>query len=168
MRLLEYTPDANSLFLSTSLTGAIQHYSVHESRQLDSVSNHPSPPTVLAVSTTSHLMISASENPTVIYLQNLTLKTAAVQLHPSASNAAIATASFHPERPNVFLLAFKDGTVAAYDATKISRQSGVSCQPTNAYSGEISHLANLHQVTNVRGISIRRMLQLTRPLEAKV
>ncbi|THY65997.1 WD40 repeat-like protein [Aureobasidium pullulans] len=158
VRLLEYTPDANSLFLSTSLTGAIQHYSVHESRQLDSVSNHPSPPTVLAVSTTSHLMISASENPTVIYLQNLTLKTAAVQLHPSASNAAIATASFHPERPNVFLLAFKDGTVAAYDATKISRQSGArvdgkSCQPTNGHSGEISHLSNLHQVTNVRGIS---------------
>ncbi|CAD0110278.1 unnamed protein product, partial [Aureobasidium uvarum] len=146
-----------SLFLSTSLTGAIQHYSIHESRQLDPLSNHPSPPTVLAVSPTSHLMLSASENPTVVYLQNLTLKTTAIQLHPSASSAAIATASFHPERPNVFLLAFKDGTIAAYDATKVARSGertgNKSLSTTNGHAGEISHFSNLHRITNVRNLS---------------
>jgi hypothetical protein len=155
---LEYSPDAKSLFLSTSLTGAIQHYSINESRLLDSPSNHPSPPTVLAVPPTSHLMLSASEKPTVIYLQNLTLKTAAIQLHPSASSAAIATASFHPERPNIFLLAFKDGTIAAYDATRIARSSaprtGSTSRPaTNGHTGEISHFSNLHRITNVRNLS---------------
>ncbi|KAI4742690.1 WD40 repeat-like protein [Aureobasidium sp. EXF-12298] len=158
IRLLEYAPDAKSLFLSTSLTGAIQHYSINESRLLDSPSNHPSPPTVLAVSPTSHLMLSASEKPTVIYLQNLTLKTAAIQLHPSASSAAIATASFHPERSNIFLLAFKDGTIAAYDATRIARSSaprtGSTSRPaTNGHTGEISHFSNLHRITNVRNLS---------------
>ncbi|KAH0346613.1 WD40 repeat-like protein, partial [Aureobasidium melanogenum] len=158
VRLLEYAPDAKSLFLSTSLTGAIQHYSIHESRYLDPPSNHPSPPTVLAISPTSHLMLSASEKPTVVYLQNLTLKTSAIQLHPSASGAAIATASFHPERPDIFLLAFKDGTIAAYDATRIVRTSE-ACTDTksrsvnNGHAGEISHLKNLHRITNIRNSS---------------
>jgi hypothetical protein len=155
---LEYAPDAKSLFLSTSLTGAIQHYSINESRLLDSPSPHPSPPTVLAVSPTFHLMLSASEKPTVIYLQNLTLKTAAIQLHPSASSAAIATASFHPERPNIFLLAFKDGTIAAYDATRLARSSAprnvsTSRPAANGHTGEISHFSNLHRITNVRNLS---------------
>ncbi|KAG9902778.1 WD40 repeat-like protein, partial [Aureobasidium melanogenum] len=103
-------------------------------------------------------MLSASERPTVVYLQNLTLKTSAIQLHPSASGAAIATASFHPERPNIFLLAFKDGTIAAYDATRIARTSE-ACTATksrsvsNGHAGEISHLSNLHRVTNVRNLS---------------
>ncbi|KAH0336100.1 WD40 repeat-like protein, partial [Aureobasidium melanogenum] len=158
VRLLEYAPDAKSLFLSTSLTGAIQHYSIHESRYLDPPSNHPSPPTVLAISSTSHLMLSASENPSVVYLQNLALKTSAIQLHPSASGAAVATAAFHPERPNIFLLAFKDGTIAAYDATRITRTSE-ACTSTksrsvnNGHAGEISHLSNLHRVTNIRNLS---------------
>lgn len=158
MRLLEYASDAKSLFLSTSLTGAIQHYSIHESRYLDPPSSHPSPPTTLAISPTSHLMLSASENPTVVYLQNLTLKTPAIQLHPSASCAAVAAASFHPERPNIFLLAFKDGTLAAYDATKIARSSEAcpsikSRSVNNGHAGEISHSSNLHRITNVRNLS---------------
>ncbi|KAG9595330.1 WD40 repeat-like protein, partial [Aureobasidium melanogenum] len=103
-------------------------------------------------------MLSASEKPTVVYLQNLTLKTSAIQLHPSASGAAIATASFHPERPNIFLLAFKDGTIAAYDATRIARTSE-ACTDTksrsvnNGHAGEISHLKNLHRITNIRNSS---------------
>jgi hypothetical protein len=103
-------------------------------------------------------MLSASEQPTVIYLQNLTLKTSAIQLHPAASSAAVATASFHPERPNIFLLAFKDGTVAAYDATKLARSSvartgGNSRPPYNGHAGEISHFSNLHRITNIRSLS---------------
>jgi hypothetical protein len=94
----------------------------------------------------------------VIYLQNLTLKTSAIQLHPAASNAAVATASFHPERPNIFLLAFKDGSIAAYDATKLARSSvartaGSSRPATNGHAGEISHFLNLHRVTNTRNLS---------------
>jgi len=103
-------------------------------------------------------MLSASEKPTVVYLQNLTLKTPAIQLHPSASNAAIATASFHPERPNIFLLTFKDGTIAAYDATRLvrsnaSRTGNTSRPATNGHTGEISHFSNLHRITNIRNMS---------------
>ena len=103
-------------------------------------------------------MLSASEKPTVIYLQNLTLKTPAIQLHPSASNAAITTASFHPERPNIFLLAFKDGTIAAYDATRLARNTAprtgsTSRLATNGHAGEISHLSDLHRITNIRNMS---------------
>jgi uncharacterized small protein (DUF1192 family) len=140
------------------MTGHIQRYSIQESRLLDPPSSHPSPPTVLAVSSTSQLMLSASENPPVVHLRNLTLNTPAIQLHPSASNASVATASFHPERPSIFLLGFKDGTLAAYDATKMSRSSGVRINGNlhtaiAAHAGEISHLSKLHSVTNVRAMS---------------
>lgn len=158
VRLLEYAPDAKSLFLSTSVTPAIQCYSINESRLLDAPSNHPSPPTVLAVSPASHLMISASENPPVIYLQNLTLNTSPIQLRPSVSSAAVTAASFHPERPSVFLLAFKDGTLAAYDATRMARRTGVrvdgkNCPATDGHAGEISHFQNLHRVTSIKEVS---------------
>ena len=152
VRLLEYAPDAKSLYLSTSLTGAIQCYSVHESRMLDPAQTHPSPPTVLAVNATANLMISASESPPVVYLQNLTLRTPALQLRPTASESAVVIAAFHPERPNVFLLAFKDGTLAAYDATRMARRTGVkmdvnSTMTSDGGAGEISRFKYLHRTT---------------------
>lgn len=98
-------------------------------------------------------MLSASENPPVVYLQNLTLKTPALQLHPSASSSAVVAASFHPQRPNVFLLAFRDGTLAAYDATQMAERNGARMDvnatlETDGGTGEISHLSSLHRVTN--------------------
>ncbi|GAB7353715.1 hypothetical protein MBLNU459_g4115t3 [Dothideomycetes sp. NU459] len=163
VRLLEYAPDAKSLFLSTSLTGAIQCYSMHESRLLDPAQTHPTPPTVLAVSSATHLMLSASDDPPVVYLQNLTLKTPALQLHPSASSAAVVAASFHPQRPNVFLLAFKDGTLAAYDATQMARRNGARMDvnatiETNGRAGEIAHLSKLHRITTRAAVDPNRVL----------
>ena len=110
---------------------------------------HPSPPTVLAKSPTSHLLLSASANPPVVRLQNLTHGTSPLLLHPSASNTAVTLASFHPERTNIFLLGFIDGTIAAYDATAVFRDDSMKLSAETAKSGrmgEISHLKSLHRV----------------------
>ncbi|EKG13897.1 hypothetical protein MPH_08896 [Macrophomina phaseolina MS6] len=143
VRLLEYSNDSKSLFFTTTLQNAVQSYSLRQSCLLEPSHTHPSPPTVLAISSTSHLLLSASERPPTIFLQNLTLRTPALQLQPRASSAAVETASFHPERPNVFLLAFKDGSLAAYDATRILGKAG-----RGGSGGEVGRFKNLHTVTN--------------------
>ncbi|GME38155.1 hypothetical protein GTA08_BOTSDO10071 [Neofusicoccum parvum] len=143
IRLLEYSNDSKSLFFTTTLQNAVQSYSLRQSCLLEPSHTHPSPPTVLAISSTSHLLLSASEKPPTIFLQNLTLRTPASQLQPRASSAAVETAAFHPERPNVFLLAFKDGTLAAYDATRILGRAG-----RGGSGGEVGRFKGLHSVTN--------------------
>ncbi|PNS21890.1 hypothetical protein CAC42_488 [Sphaceloma murrayae] len=152
-RLLEYAPDAKSLFLSTTLTGAVQCYSVHEARMSKSSQEHPSPPTVLAVNSTAQLMISASEDPPVTYVQNVLLEHQAHRLEPSASSTPVAVAAFHPDRSDVFLLGFKDGTLAAYNATKMARKNGVKLDINSSLdmegtAAEIASFKRLHRTTN--------------------
>ncbi|KAF2084426.1 WD40 repeat-like protein [Saccharata proteae CBS 121410] len=147
IRLLEYADDSKSLFFTTTLQNAVQSYSLRQSCLLDPAHTHPSPPTVLAVSKTSHLLLSASESPPTIYLQNLTLRTAPVLLQPRASTAPAVVAAFHPERPNVFLVAFRDGTLAAYDATRFLGDRNKTAL-SRGHGGEIGRFKDLHHVTN--------------------
>lgn len=87
----------------------------------------------------------------MIYLQNLTLQTPPLLLQPRASDNAVVVATFHPERSSVFLLAFADGTLAAYDATRILRDGTRALQRADSSrtsrAGEISHFSRLHHVT---------------------
>lgn len=149
VRNLEYTVDAKSLFLSTKLTADIQRYSTERSKLLAPSQAHGSPPVALAVSPTGHLLISASENPPAVYLKNLKQNSAPILIEPRASHTAVSKIAFHPERANVFLLAFRDGTVAAFDATKISRnRTGSLANQETVNAGEISHLPLLHRTTS--------------------
>ena len=149
VRHLEYTQDAKCLFLSTSLTNDVQRYSVNRSRLLSPTQSHNSAPVALAVSPTGHLMVSASKNPPTVFLKNLALNSTPTLIEPRASDSAVCAAAFHPERPNIFLLAFRDGTLAAYDATKASRkQTGSYADQELFNDGEISHLSSLHRTTS--------------------
>ncbi|KAF2148800.1 hypothetical protein K461DRAFT_232312, partial [Myriangium duriaei CBS 260.36] len=153
VRLLEYAPDAESLFLTTTITGAVQCYSVRKDRMSRPAQDHPSPPTVLAVNVTTQLMISASEHPPTVYIQNLRLETPAHRLSIRASQTAVVVASFHPELPNIFLLGFKDGTLAFYDAAKLARRNGNRMDVnaslnTDAKKSEIMVFKRLHRTTN--------------------
>lgn len=150
VRHLEYTADAKSLFLSTRLTTDIQRYSTERARLLSLARAHASPPVALAVSPTGHFMVSASDCPPVVYLNNLAHNTAPVLIEPRATKAAVSVAAFHPDRPNIFLLAFRDGTIAAYDSTKVIRCGGGSVSnQENVNKGEISHLTTLHRAAAV-------------------
>ena len=151
IRLLEYAPDALNLFLSTSLTGAIQCYSVLGGHAEEVGKEHPSPPTVLAVSPDGAVMISASEGPTVVYVQNLKQRgSLATQLHPAT---AVVVASFHPDRPTIFLMGFKDGSLAAYDlgdpgSVVLSSVDVVGAlQDLDGAVREIGKVTRLHRIT---------------------
>jgi WD40 repeat protein len=147
VRYLEYGPDAKSLFLTTATDGAIQHYDTERSRMLEPAEKLAMPPATLAVSATGHLVLSASQNPPVIYLKNMMMNNPSLRLHPNASASSISCAAFHPERPNVFMVAFRDGTVAAYDASRMpKRDFGVHAAP-GLKDGEIGHISSLHRGT---------------------
>jgi hypothetical protein len=124
----------------------VQSYSLREARLLDPGPTHTSAPTVLAISPTSHLLLTASEFPPTVYLQNLTLVTQPLFLQPHASFSPVTCAAFHPERSNIFLLAFKDGTLAAYDATQLMRPSDTTSGNNHAEGQEIASFKSLHHV----------------------
>ena len=152
VRQIEYTADAKSLFLSTTLTSDIQRYSTETSRLLSPARAHASPPVALAVSPTGHLMVSAADDPPVVYLKDLAHNSSPILVKCRASETAVNVIAFHPERPNIFLLAFGDGTLAAFDATRIGRNHGsLFTNQESVNAGEISHIPKLHRSTT--GIS---------------
>lgn len=150
VRHLEYTPDAKTLFMSTTLTNDVQQYSLEQSRLMSPTQIHSAPPIALAVSSSGHLMLSASDNPPVLYLRSLSHDSAPILIEPQASDAPVTVATFHPERPNIFLLAFRDGTLAAYDSSEITRNAQGRSPFSNqerVNDGEIAHLDNVHRTT---------------------
>lgn len=143
VRHLEYAPDAKSLFLTTTSDGTIQQYDTESARMMDPTEKLATPPVAMAVSPTGHIVLSASNDPPVVHVKNVAHNNVSSTLHPNASSAPISCAVFHPERPNIFLLAFRDGTVAAYDATKMPKRGP---DQSSAKDGEISRISNLHRV----------------------
>ncbi|KAL8648453.1 MAG: hypothetical protein Q9210_004981 [Variospora velana] len=65
------------------------------------------------------------------------------------SSSAVVVVEFHPERGNIFILAFADATCAAYDAAYIFRAGIRGQRGSGASAGgtgwEISHIKNLHR-----------------------
>lgn len=113
---------------------------------------HPSPPKVMAVSSDGRFMLSASQSPTVVFLQDLRKGTPATLLHPRASEKAVAVAAFHPERAGVFLLGFQDGSLTAYDISSteegLNTQIGLkdARQNFNSIIRELGRFERLHSV----------------------
>ncbi|KAK0269876.1 hypothetical protein LTR35_014552 [Friedmanniomyces endolithicus] len=131
VRLLENTKDG--LYLTTKLTNEILRYSTLRARVQSPLQAHNTAPVALACS--SAYVVSASDNPPVIYLKNLAHSAPPIFIEPSASDAAVCIAVFHPARDNVFLLGLKDGTIAAYNANEVTR---------GGFDGEIGHLKGVH------------------------
>src|SRR5215469_8849206 len=151
IRLLQHSPQDDILLFTTTLLNAVQRYSLFESRLLSSGPTHPSPPTVLAISPNNHLLLSASESPPIIHIQSHDLGTQPTRFQPWVSNASVAKAAFNKTRPNIFALAFKDGTIAAYDYTSLPRQPAVlnAARMTREerQPGEIGHFKHHHAIT---------------------
>lgn len=149
IRNLEYTSDARSLFLSTNLTAGIQRYSTERSRLLDPENIHSSPPVALAISPMGHVMVSASDNPPTLYLKNLSHNSSPILIEPRVSRTAACVIAFHPERANIFLVAFRDGAVCAYDTTRIGRSEGGQLANQHGIGhGQLSSFTKLHRTTN--------------------
>ena len=145
IRKLFYHPDKQRLFFTTTLQNAVQSFSLQNFELLDAAPNHPSPPTVFAVSPACDLLVSASTDPPTVYLSRITCKQPPLLFIPDCSNTPVVSICFHPSRANVFALGFQDGTIAAYNASvlPVSQMTEERFSYARIY-GEISHLASLH------------------------
>ena len=150
LRRLEYAKDLQSFFFTTTLQDSVQSYSVNQATLSDSAHVHPSPPNVFAIAPDSKLLLSASKEPPTTYLTNVSIHTPPITLRPDCSSSSVSAASFHPDCPALFLLAFADGTLAAYDAAHFfhdrgrgNRRSGPA---RSGAGGEVGHITKLHAV----------------------
>jgi len=146
--MLGYLQDSELLFFTTSLQYAVQSYSLSKAELLNPAHTHPSPPTVLAVSPSSHILLSSSAVPPTVYVQFLNSSDPPLLLKPDSSSANVLSAAFHPERSTIFALAFGDGTLSVFNATYLLRGKG-----RRRRSGEISSVAKLHAVTSEARVS---------------
>jgi len=115
---MQYSHDSRHLFYTDSLHNSIQSYSISENRVVDAAKSHPSPITAFAVSCDSNLILSTSANPPTVQICNQMLATT-ISLVPSASSAPVVSCAFHPSRKQLFLLAFGNGVLAAFDYAKL-------------------------------------------------
>jgi hypothetical protein len=99
----------------------VQRYHVLTERMLPSLSAHPSPPNVIAISSDGRILLSASPAPLAVYLHDQRFSgNGYVHFCPRETNANITCAAFQAssdisESPNTdFLLGFQDGMVAVY------------------------------------------------------
>ena len=102
------------------------------------------------------LLLSASANPSTIYITNTTLGAKPILLQPQCSSSAAVAAAFHPHRPSLFVLGFADGTLGVHDARYFFFNNGKGErkdrpeEPTR--NGEIACKRKVHApVTTVSG-----------------
>ena len=152
VRLLRYAQETSNLYFTTTLQNAVRAYSLKDDKLLAPSFEHSSPPTVIALSPDSHWLLSASVAPPTVLLNHLLLHSPAVVIRPQCSSAAVVAADFHPQRTNIFLLAFADGACAIYDVDHLAAVSGRNNYEANTASSEIdceiSHIKRLHAIAS--------------------
>lgn len=119
---MKYAKESDRLFFTTDLQNSVQSYSLQDSKLVTTSHDHPTPPSVFAISCNSQFLISTSTTPPTIHLADLSLNMLPILVQPQFSSAGVVAAAFHPERAGYFLLAFSDGTAAVFDATHFFRK----------------------------------------------
>lgn len=140
------------LYFTTTLQNAVQCYSLDTAELLDPAPTHPSLPNVFALSSLSHLLLSTSSHPPIVYLTDLSRYSPPVRLRPQCSASAVAAVAFHPERDNIYALAFADGTVAVYSVVYHSRENANTRRgqrSTGSYDvAEVGFIKRVHATTS--------------------
>lgn len=140
-RLLQYAHDSKSLFFTDSIHNAVQTYSLREDRVSEAAKAHPSVITSFCVSPDSNFLLSCSADPPVIQLHNRQLNNT-IDIKPKASAKPVVCCAFHPIRKSIFVLAFTDGVLAAYDSTRLVRgdKARATAKKGNVGSGGGEHI----------------------------
>ena len=85
-----------------------------------------------------------------MFLKDIKANQPPVLIEPTASSAPAFCANFHPEKSNLFVVAFRDGTIAAYD-TDLLPKTDLNCYADQERVNrcEISHFRDLHQLARI-------------------
>ncbi|KAF8439188.1 hypothetical protein BGX38DRAFT_1332426 [Terfezia claveryi] len=157
-RFVQYAHDSKSLFFTDSIHNAVQTYSLREDRVNEAAKAHPSDITSFCVSPDSNFLLSCSADPPVIQLHNRQLNNT-VDIKPRASAKPVVCCAFHPTRKSIFVLAFADGVLAAYDSTRLMRgdKARATAKKGNVGSGGGEHIhffEHLHDASISGGAGI--------------
>lgn len=134
-RLLVFSPDSCTLYFTTALSTSIQAFYIPTEELLPPPQIHPSPPTLLAISSDGNILLSAISAPPRIYLQDLRFEgSASMSFQASDAESPAVFAIFkRDEDTNTaytsFLLGFQDGTLSLYRVTLSTRRQSYQ----NAY-----------------------------------
>nr|OQO21424.1 hypothetical protein B0A51_10174 [Rachicladosporium sp. CCFEE 5018] len=155
VRHLSYTADSKKLYLSTKVTNAVQCYSTEGQRLLSPPEVLASSPVVLAVSPNGGLMVTAERDPPSVYLKYLRGTTPSTMVVLQSSGTGVAVTAFHPDRPEVFLLGFEDGTLAVIDVSRLANvaNDGLYADQKRVGKAELGRIRNLHKSTTSRSRS---------------
>ena len=77
-----------------------------------------------------------------------------IQLVPSASSAPVVTCAFHPSRKHLFLLAFGDGVLAAFDYTKLSPAKTRNKKENARLAATRCHARGIHAFRHLHNPSV--------------
>ncbi|KAF8245215.1 WD40 repeat-like protein [Wilcoxina mikolae CBS 423.85] len=152
-RLMQYSHDSRHLFYTDSLHNSVQSYSLSENRVVDAAKSHPSPITSFAVSCDSNLILSTSANPPTVQIFNQMLATT-ISLVPSASSAPVVSCAFHPSRKQLFLLAFGNGVLAAFDYAKLPIAKNQNKKENAGFAMIQCHARGIHAFRHLHDPSI--------------
>ncbi|KAF2000169.1 hypothetical protein P154DRAFT_563479 [Amniculicola lignicola CBS 123094] len=156
-RLLLFDPTSRILYFTTTLSPCIQAYSIPTARLLPPLQAHPSPPTVLAIAAKGEVLMSASANPPIVFLQDMRGgegggRGVPLEFWPRHARAPVACAAFRSfareewdeQASCVFALGFQDGMLAVYRLS-LPALPGVSLRGSGFGSGSVAGLSG-HQL----------------------
>lgn len=134
-RLLLFSPDSRTLYFSTTLSTAIQAYCIPTGELLPPPQVHPSPPSVLAISSDGNVLLSASPSPPTMFIQDLRFGGGgALNFQLGGAQSPAVFAEFQGEEYLAlssyafFVVGFQDGTLSLFKLAKFSRRP--SCLDT--------------------------------------
>ena len=123
---------------------------MNHSRLLSLPQCHPSPPTVIALSCNTRILLSASLHPPTVYITFLALNVSPILLQRHNFNSAVVAAGFHPEKEDLFLLASADGTCTLFDAARLFKnENQKQALAETGFVAELASVKNIHANCNV-------------------
>ncbi|KAK6439783.1 hypothetical protein LTR95_004005 [Oleoguttula sp. CCFEE 5521] len=134
----------------TRVTNTVQCYSTEDQRMLSPPEVLASALEVLAVSPDGALMVTAEKDPPVVYLKDLRGAKASTMVVLQSSGTGVAVAAFHPEQSETFLIGFEDGTLAVFDAGRLSNLANedVYADQKRVGRADLGRISNLHKSTS--------------------
>ncbi|CCJ30026.1 unnamed protein product [Pneumocystis jirovecii] len=116
---LVFGGNSDEIFFIKEKLSAIMSYHIISEKiiTLSTQKRHPSPITYMAISKDSRFILTVSENPSIIFLQDC-ITHLTDKIIPGTSFGNVKNAVFHPKKSNFFLLCFTNGILGFYNTKK--------------------------------------------------
>ncbi|KAG4302657.1 hypothetical protein PCANB_001031 [Pneumocystis canis] len=116
-KYLVFGHKSDEIFFTKETSSLIMNYHI-KTKKIDILpiqKEHPSPITFITISNDSRFILTSSENPLTIFVQDC-MNQITNQIISKTASKNLKSAVFHPKKPDIFLLCFSNQTLEFYDA----------------------------------------------------